>query len=262
MQTNNQQGWSLVQTLLIMMVGSIVVLASNEFLSLYFVRASQTLQHWQQRSQAALAASYISSSVTKNTHQCGPAPQFHADVPIASQMAVSLWSRATALSHGLPVSSDGAGQLSGEQLLITQALTPGAWLPWLASGQRQLIMPESVVATAGDALLISDCQHTEVIKIAQVKSTTPQRITLASPVSHEYAYGAKVMPLKTRVWYLGHTDQSDQFALYAMDQRLKRHAILSGLTGLVLQADRTGVSVIIQSGKAQEQLWLGNTGLF
>jgi hypothetical protein len=252
-----------VQTLLIIIIGSIIVLASNEFLSHYFVRASQTLQHWQQRDHVALAASYIMASQTQHIHACTQAePQFHADVPIASRLAATIWTRSTAASHGLPVNNSGAGELVGDDVLITQALTPGVWLPWVNAGQVQLALFKSIGVTSGDSVVITDCQRTEVIKVDKVSSRLPERITLASPVVHEFNDGASILPLKTRVWYLGQRSQADTYALYVMDQRLRRHEILPGLTGLTLQSNGSAITATVQADKVQEQLCLSNTDLF
>ena len=153
MQTTTQQGSSLVQMLLIIAIGSIIVLASNEFLSHYFVRSSQTLAHWQQQTRVAVAASYIRASETKLTHRCGQvAPQFHVGVAIASRLSSVAWSPAIAASHGIPIDSN----IASNRVLVTQALTPGEWLAWVAAGQTQLLLPNTLAITPGDAVLITD----------------------------------------------------------------------------------------------------------
>lgn len=79
--------------------------------------------------------------------------------------------------------------------------------------------------TTGDILLIADCKHAEVVRVAAHKS---HLIVLQTPLLNRYSDTAEIGHLQQRIYYIAKTDRRDIrgspiYALYRRDLNVSSH---------------------------------------
>lgn len=94
---------------------------------------------------------------------------------------------------------------------VKYAATPEAELVRPMSDDLNLTVNETVRFTAGDWVVISDCQHAEIFRVQQAASNHHQQYLVASaPLQNQYDQHARISHFVSQTYYIAKTGRIDR----------------------------------------------------